>query len=145
MIAQNLALLRQRFRYSQEEVAGRIGVSRQAVAKWETGDSIPDLINCQALAELYGVTLDQLVNPTGPNASPAPRGKHLFGQVRVGERGQIVIPKKAREIFGIHPGDSLVVLGDEGQGLALMKSDELMGFLSAVLELTGKEESDESN
>ena len=39
MIAQNLALLRQRFRYSQEEVAGRIGVSRQAVAKWENGVS----------------------------------------------------------------------------------------------------------
>ena len=145
MIAQNLALLRQRFRYSQEEVAGRIGVSRQTVAKWENGDSIPDLINCQALAGLYSVTLDQLVNPTGPDASPVPRGKHLFGQVRVGERGQIVIPKRAREIFGIHPGDSLVVLGDESQGLALMKSDDLMGFLSAVLELTGKEESDESN
>ena len=60
----------------------------------------------------------------------APKGKHLFGTVRVGEKGQIVIPKSARSIFGIQPGDSLVVLGDEASGLALMKSDTFLAMIS---------------
>ncbi|HWQ05896.1 MAG: AbrB/MazE/SpoVT family DNA-binding domain-containing protein [Clostridiaceae bacterium] len=59
----------------------------------------------------------------------APKGKHLFGTVKVGEKGQIVIPKEARDIFNIQPGDSLVVLGDEATGLAIMKND---AFLSQV-------------
>ena len=58
-----------------------------------------------------------------------PKGKHIFGTVKVGEKGQIVIPKDAREIFNIQPGDSLVVLGDEATGLAIMKNDV---FLSQV-------------
>ena len=41
--------------------------------------------------------------------------------VKVGEKGQIVIPAKARKIFDIKPGDNLIVLGDEGQGIALIK------------------------
>ena len=47
---------------SQEEVAERIGVSRQAVAKWESGETAPDLINCDALAELYNVSVDDLIH-----------------------------------------------------------------------------------
>ena len=49
-----------------------------------------------------------------------PKGKHIFGTVKVGERGQIVIPKEAREIFDINPGDTLLVLGDEEQGIAAL-------------------------
>ena len=41
--------------------------------------------------------------------------------VTVGEKGQIVLPAAARKIFGIDPGDRLLVLGDETQGLALMR------------------------
>ena len=48
-------------------------------------------------------------------------GRHVFGTVRVGERGQIVIPKEARELFGIEPGDTLLVLGDEKHGLFISK------------------------
>ena len=59
-----------------------------------------------------------------------PRGKHIFGMVRVGEKGQIVIPAKARKIFDIKPGDNLVVLGDEGQGIALLKEENLLQMLS---------------
>lgn len=58
-----------------------------------------------------------------------PKGKHLFGTVKVGEKGQIVIPKEARAIFKIQPGDNLVVLGDEATGLAIMKHD---AFLTQV-------------
>ncbi len=54
------------------------------------------------------------------------QGKHIFGSVKVGQKGQIVIPKAAREIFGIQPGDSLVVLGDEHTGLALMRTEKFL-------------------
>ena len=51
-IARNLTALRQLHKYSQEDVAEQVGVSRQTVAKWESGDSIPDIVNCDALARL---------------------------------------------------------------------------------------------
>nr|MDD6335756.1 AbrB/MazE/SpoVT family DNA-binding domain-containing protein [bacterium] len=63
----------------------------------------------------------------------APKGKHIFGTVKVGEKGQIVIPKKARDIFNIKPGDALLVLGDEAQGLAILKCDSFMDFIHDVL------------
>lgn len=63
----------------------------------------------------------------------APKGKHIFGTVRVGEKGQIVIPKDARKIFDIQPGDSLVVLGDEASGIAIMKSDAFMAQVSDAI------------
>jgi len=63
--------------------------------------------------------------------------KHLFGSVKVGERGQVVIPKEAREIFGIRPGDLLLVLGDTERGIALVKADALQEFARKILESTG--------
>ena len=48
--------------------------------------------------------------------------KVIFGVVRIGDKGQIVIPKEAREVFGIKPGDSLLVLGDTTKGIALVKT-----------------------
>lgn len=62
MISVNLNTLRKQRGYSQEEVAEKIGVSRQAVAKWESGETVPDLENTMALAGLYGVSIDNLVN-----------------------------------------------------------------------------------
>lgn len=132
-IARNLSTLRQLRKYSQEDVAEQIGVSRQAVAKWETGESVPDIVNCDALAQLYDVDLGDLIhhdqNLTGETI--APKGKHIFGTVRVGERGQIVLPKQARDVFKIKPGDRLVVLGDESlehPGIALMKEEFFLGI-----------------
>ena len=113
-LSMNLTALRKMNQYTQEEVASRIGVSRQAVAKWENGESAPDVINCNALAEMYNVSLDDLVNyneKEKDGLAIPPKDKHMFGCVSVGERGQIVIPKKAREIFDIKPGDRLMVLG----------------------------------
>ena len=62
----------------------------------------------------------------------APKGRHIFGTVTVGDKGQIVIPVKARKIFQIQPGDALIVLGDEKQGLALMKQSDLLAMLDAI-------------
>ena len=61
----------------------------------------------------------------------------MFGTVTVGEKGQIVIPAKARKIFRIHPGDSLVVLGDITQGLALIDAQV---FLDRFHEATRQSE-----
>ena len=63
----------------------------------------------------------------------APKGKHIFGTVKVGEKGQIVIPKDAREIFNIQPGDSLVVLGDEATGLAIIKNDMFLSQVASAI------------
>ena len=151
-IACNLTILRQLNQYTQEEVAERIGVSRQAVAKWETGQSVPDILNCDALAKLYDVELDDLIHydqeQTGKSIPP--KGKHIFGTVRVGERGQIVLPKQARDVFKIKPGDKLIVLGDEEPehpGIALMKEDFFLGiarlFKTALNMADTPEEKDE--
>lgn len=57
------------------------------------------------------------------------KGKHIFGMVKVGEKGQIVIPAKARKLFDIKPGDNLIILGDEGQGIAIIKEKGLVELL----------------
>ena len=62
-----------------------------------------------------------------------PDGKHIFCIVTIGDKGQIVIPKKARDIFDLHTGDQLLVLGDEAQGLALVKADILRSFASDIM------------
>ena len=62
-----------------------------------------------------------------------PDGKHIFGVVNVGDKGQIVIPKKARDVFHIQPGDQLLVLGDEAQGLALVKAEALQQFAAQIM------------
>ena len=119
-IAFNLISLRKKKHLSQETVAEAIGVTRQAVAKWESGESMPDIVNCDALASLYQVSLDDLIrfDQQKEGIFVPPKGKHIFGTVKIGERGQIVIPKKAREMFGLKQGDTLVALGDSNPGTA---------------------------
>ena len=70
-----------------------------------------------------------------------PKGKYM-ATVKVGEKGQIVIPKEARAVFGIRPGDTLLVLGDIERGLALVKNDAFMQFAQAIFDAQDpKEES----
>lgn len=129
MFKDNLVSTRKLLQMTQEDLAEKVGVTRQAVAKWESGETVPDLEKSMLIADAFGVSLDELVNhepADNMGLGVAPKGKHLFGVVTVGDKGQIVIPAKARKIFDIKPGDSLVVLGDEGTGLAVMKAD---GFL----------------
>lgn len=127
MLKDNLIVLRNLTGFSQEEVAEKIGISRQAYAKWEKGATIPDVEKCAALAELYGVTVDSLLKfetSAGEKPiAPGPSGKHIFGTVTMNEKGQIVIPKIARDIMKLQSGERLVVLGDEVEGLALVKAE----------------------
>jgi len=139
MFKDNLIQMRKMKKMTQEDVAELAGVSRQAVAKWESGETVPDLDKCKILADTFGVTLDDLANFESSDnfgAAVPPKGKHLFGVVTVGDKGQIVIPSKARKLFDIAPGDSLVVLGDEGQGLAIVKPDTFLSLANMVKKLT---------
>lgn len=141
-LAQNLASLRKQKNLSQEKVAELVGVTRQAIAKWESGESTPDILYCDALASVYDVSLDDLVrfDQKKEGVSVPPKGKHLFGTVLLGERGQIVIPKKARDMLGLKHGDTLVVLGESNpntMGIALMQSNVFMRMANQAVDSMG--------
>ena len=100
-------------------------MSRQSVSKWESGESTPDITKCLEIAQYYDISIDMLVSaPLGGqdvtlNTSD---GRYIFGIVKVGDRGQVVIPKHAREVFKIKAGDRLMVMGDTAKGgIALAK------------------------
>lgn len=138
MFKDNLVQMRKLLQLTQEDLAEKLGVTRQSVAKWEAGESIPDLDKCKQLADIFGVSLDDLANyepEENLGLGVPPKGKHLFGLVTVGDKGQIVIPAKARKIFEISTGDQLVVLGDEGQGLALVKTSNFLSLANIVKKL----------
>lgn len=134
MINENLKSLRKINQYTQEELAEKLNVSRQSIAKWESGESIPDICSCIKLVKLYNVKLDDLVNHSEEKTGiiVPPKGKFFFGAVVVGERGQIVIPKEAREVFNINAGDKLLVLGDEERGLGIVHQRDLINFIGHV-------------
>ena len=136
MIGTNITSLRKQYDLTQEEVAEQLSVSRQTLAKWERGESEPDMRSCIKLAEMFQVTLDELVNyeeEAGMQFGVPPKGKYFFGSVTVGERGQIVIPQKARRVFKIEPGDQVLVLGDEERGIAIIPKQEIWGLMNVVL------------
>lgn len=134
MFSDNLIELRKLHKMSQEELAEQLQVSRQTISKYETGESLPDIDKCKQLADIFNVSLDDLVNyeKVIDDVGIPPRGKHLFGIVKVGEKGQIVIPAKARKIFHIETGDRLIVLGDEMQGIALVNEKEFLSMMKQI-------------
>lgn len=136
MFKDNLISLRKLNHLSQEELADKLNISRQTLSKYETGESLPDIEKCKAMADVFGVSLDDLVNYETSEYGLAvpPKGKHMFGMVTVGDKGQIVIPAKARKLFHIESGDNLIVLGDEMQGLAIISEEQ---FLKMVNEMRG--------
>ncbi len=78
-----------------------------------------------------------------------PAGKHIlgkqnpqrvFGTAKVGDRGQIVIPKEARELFGIRPGDTLLILGEADTGLIISRPDVLNDLANELLNKNKKED-----
>ncbi len=70
-----------------------------------------------------------------------PKGKYAW-TVKIGEKGQFVIPKEARDIFGIRPGDTIIVLGDVERGLAIPPKEMMDRYISRIFgELSGEEES----
>lgn len=127
MLKDNLIMLRNINGFSQEEIAEKIDISRQAYAKWESGATVPDIEKCKRLADVYGVTIDSLTKTETVDGEitipPAPKGKNIWGSVIINERGQIVIPKAVREKFGLTGGQRLIVLSDDQEGIALVPAE----------------------
>ena len=67
--------------------------------------------------------------------------RRVFGTAKVGDRGQIVIPKEARDVFNIHPGDTLLILGSESQGLVVSRPEVLDRVAQEILQNTEDSES----
>ena len=119
-----LKFYRKQAGYTQEQIAEKIGVSRQAVAKWESGESMPDIESCIRLADFYGTTVDLLVRDLNlPEDVTA--GKHVLGMCRMNDKGQITLPPECRKVFHLDTGDMILVLGDEARGIALIKMGRL--------------------
>ena len=77
--------------------------------------------------------------PSGKHVLGMKKARHIFGTAKVGDRGQIVIPKDAREFYGIHPGDTLLILGDEENGMIVTKPDVLNNLAAKILDQIGNE------
>ena len=138
MLKENLIMLRNIHGYSQEEVAGKIEISRQAYAKWESGATVPDIEKCKRLADFYGVTIDSLLKTATVDGTitmpPPPKGKNIWGSVTINERGQIVIPKEVREKFGLTGNQRLIVLTDDKEGIALVPAEIFEARLKQAME-----------
>lgn len=128
MLGKNIRRLRQINQYSQEKLGEKLGVSRQAIAKWENDETFPDLSNLVGIAKLFHVTLDDLVNynENEYGIGVPPKGKYIFGSVKIDQNKCIELPEKAMTLFNLHIGDELLVLGDEGEGIAVIKKDEFL-------------------
>ena len=101
----------------------------------QEGESLPDIEKCKRIADVFEVSLDELVSydsEANGGLGVPPRGKHMFGMVKVGDKGQIVIPAKARKVFHIESGDNLVVLGDENQGIGIIKEVDFLELVNKM-------------
>ena len=145
MLKENLVILRNIHGFSQEAIAEKINISRQAYAKWESGATVPDIEKCKRLADIYGITIDSLIRTETMDGKeiipPAPKGKNIWGSVVMNERGQLIIPKAVRDRFGLTGGQRLIVLSDDQEGIALVPAERFearmkkaMEFASAKLE-----------
>ena len=146
MLKENLVMLRGLHGYSQEEIAEKINISRQAYAKWETGATVPDIEKCRLLAAVYGVTLDSLAGSGAVDGSGAsvltPAGKSIWGSLTINDRGQIVIPKGARDKFDLTGGTRLIVLSDD-DGIALVPAERFEKKIRKIIAMAAAESRDE--
>lgn len=126
-IADNLKLMRNKHGYTLESLAEIISVSRQTIAKWESGESYPDIINCVKLATLFKISLDELVNKPLRDAqvNDFSTGENkICGILDLSEEGTITFPKPVMEMFNIKPGEKILLLADRKQGIAIVKCSQ---------------------
>ena len=78
--------------------------------------------------------------PVGKHILSKGKAPRIFGTAKVGDRGQIVIPKEAREYFGISPGDTLLILGKSETGLIVTRPDALHDLANKILDTVENED-----
>lgn len=119
--------IRRWFRYSQEDFGKIIGVTRQTVAKWESGESVPDILTAKRIAEQLDIPIEDLLNyekyEKCKGVIKGPPERYFFGKVQVGNSGKVTLPKEALEKMKIKSGDELLVLGDIERGIEFLPAN----------------------
>lgn len=144
---EKIAYYRRKNKMSQEELAARVGVSRQAVSKWELGEASPDVDRLVGLARVFGVTTDHLLSQEEPEEGAAPfappareEGTEAPGERRPGEELPGLLGRMVRRwgwLAGVYlalhgAGIALVgLLARWGFGSMFAASEEMMGQVSA--------------
>ncbi len=117
-------------------------ISHEEILKGIEVPTVPDIEKCFKPANFYGTTIDDLYHfkhdLSGLALPPGPKGKHIFGKVIVDESMRIKLPKMACDMFLLKSGDSMVVLADENEGLALIKTETFERKMKQMMELGNK-------
>ena len=130
-MSEGLKQLRNMMRMTQEELAEKMNVSRQTVAKWENGESIPDVVKCSELSKIFNLSLDDIASffiKKGEDSRRNQKNKFFFGTCVI-HSNKIALPESALKQFDLNNGDELLLVGDTAQGLALVSKT----FASQVL------------
>ena len=126
-ITNNLIFMRHKYGYTMEALAEIISVSRQTVAKWESGESYPDIMNCMKLATLYKISLDELVykplREAQANEFSSDCNK-ICGILEIADNGVINLPESLMKMFDMKTGDKVLLLADRREGIAIVKCSQ---------------------
>lgn len=146
---EKLRQMRLSAKLTQEQLAEKMNVSRQAVAKWENGDSVPDVIKCSELAKIFDLEIEDIAAAFTDEEDVAykhPKNKYMFGVSRIVDN-RIILPEEAMKIFNLKNGDDLIILGDTMQGMALMPKEGYTEFLSQIMNypVLGDDENESGN
>ena len=124
-----------------EDLAEKINVSRQTISKWELGQTLPDIYNCQELCKIYNISLDELLQ----NDNIAPNEKFMFGYCKIDNDKKLQLPAECLEKMNYKVGDVLLCLGDLKQGIAFVKVEDYENFAQEIFKAKEKFNNDNSN
>lgn len=146
---EKLRQLRLVCKMTQEELAEKMEVSRQTVAKWESGESIPDMVKCYELAKIFDIEIEDIANVFIPKKDINrihPKNKYFFGVSKI-VNNRIVLSDEALQIFGLENGDEVIILGDTTQGIALVPKDGYAEFWNQIINspILGDDDNENSN
>ncbi len=134
-MSEGLKQLRNMMKMTQEELAEKMSVSRQTVAKWENGESVPDVVKCSELAKIFNLSLDEMAASFLKKEEEKPKSsknRFFFGTCSVANN-KLTLPDLALKEFKLQNGDELLLLGDSAQGLLLFSRTGFEAFASQIL------------
>ncbi len=138
-LGNRLADLRKQHGYSQEELADKLGVSRQAISKWERGEASPDTDNLIELARIYGISLDELLGlkPSSNNQETPKEEKVNINEEKSENEDRVVITKEGLDITddeGQHVkiGKQGVIVNDKKVEMKFEKKHAISAFISTL-------------
>ncbi len=135
-MSEGLKQLRSSMRMTQEELAEKMNVSRQTIAKWENGESVPDVVRCSELSKIFNLSLDEIAsffikNEKGKQYNP--KNKFFFDKCVV-DNNHIVLSDSTLKQFNLNNGDEILLLGDTSRGLAFVSKTGFAALVSQLLD-----------